>query len=261
MKKRILAGILTAMLLLSGCSAGTETETSSAPASEPVSASTSESEPVSEEESISQEESESSDSAESTPEEEVPADLSSQQSMAETAATTEPPQVYGAEEAEEHSLEGGPQWIYNYAYQTIDGTLIRYIGSERFDDWVKNTDTPHNMQTCIETFDLTPEEIKQALDAGGERVEGMSLTDQEIDILCSGDQTAINRAFASDYAAVSDSGSIYTLFWLASHTAADYEVEGISTEEIQSVLTALEADGYTDEEYLVPLQEQAALMN
>ena len=252
MNKRVLAGLLAAMLLLGGCS-GTEAESSSVPVSEPAQESQPVSESQSESELVSESESEPSSKMENVE------TGSETESSAETESQNETPQIYGAEEAAEHSLEGGPSWIYNDVYNSIDGKLIHYIGSDRFDDWVKNTDTPHNMQTCIETFDLTADEIREALTEDGNTLERFGFTDETINILCSGDQAAINRTFASEYAAVSNSGSIYTIFWLAEHTAADYQAEGIPKSEIESVISNLEELGGM-EDYLTPLREQAALM-
>ncbi len=47
--------------------------------------------------------------------------------------------------------------------------------------------------------------------------------------------------------------------WLVRHTAADYQAEGIPKSEIESLLSTLESNGVW-EDYLAPLQEQAALM-
>ena len=172
------------------------------------------------------------------------------------------PQVYGGEDAWIYGMDGGVQLVYNWTYSGIDGSLMDYVGDGLFSDWINNDKEPHNLQTFIEYFDLTADEVKEVLGVNQPDYDDQDInpSSEEIDILCSGDQAAINRTFASEYAAVSESGSIYTILWLAEHSASDYQAEGISKAEIDSVIAVLEADGVW-EKYLVPLQEQAALMN
>ena len=227
MKKRLLAALFAAMAMLAGCAGETAPPEPEPPESAAASA-PEESEP----EGKPGEENVLESTLEGGPDD---AGINSPEtSSPSTENVNQTPQIYGAEEAAEYSLEGGPSWIYNDVYNTIDGMLIYYIGSGRFDDWVKNTDTPHNMQTCVEEFDLTADEVVAALTAGGEPLEISGLTEAEIGTLCSGDQAAINRAFASDFAAVSESGSIYTIFWLGTHTADDYRAAGLSAEAVRA---------------------------
>lgn len=170
------------------------------------------------------------------------------------------PQVYGGEDAWMYGMDGGVQLVYNWTYGSISGSLIDYVGEDLFSDWIDNDKEPYDLQTFIEYFGLTADELKEVLNVGSPDYADINPSAEEIDILCSGDQAAINRTFASEYAAVSESGSIYTILWLAEHSASDYQAEGISKAEIDSVIAVLEADGVW-EKYLVPLQEQAALMN
>ncbi len=66
--------------------------------------------------------------------------------------------------------------------------------------------------------------------------DGLRLSVSDIEILCSGDQAAINRNFVSEYAALSEDGSIYTVFWLAAHTAEEYEAAGLSEAAVDTAL-------------------------
>ena len=134
------------------------------------------------------------------------------------------------------------------------------MGNDAVSEWIGIGFNPEsNLQAFIEDFSLTAEEIRAALTESGNTIDVYGLTDESLEALCSGDQAAINRLFASDFAAVSDSGSIYTMNWLVRHTAADYQAEGIPKSEIESLLSTLESDGGW-EDYLTPLREQAALM-
>lgn len=167
------------------------------------------------------------------------------------------PMVYDTRES---FLNTGMSWDYNDAYGSIPGELIGYVGNDAVSEWIGIGFNPEsNLQAFVEDFSLTAEEIRAALTENGITIERFGLTDESLDALCSGDQAAINRLFASDFAAVSESGSIYTLNWLIRHTAADYQTEGISRSELESLLSTLESDGGW-EDYFTPLREQAALM-
>ena len=168
------------------------------------------------------------------------------------------PMVYDTRES---FLNTEMNWDYNDVYDSIPGELIGYVGNDAVSEWIGIGFNPEsNLQAFIEDFSLTAEEIRAALTESGNTIDVYGLTDESLEALCSGDQAAINRTFASEYAAVSDSGSIYTILWLAEHTAADYEAEGIPKSEIESVIAVLEAGGGNLQDYLVPLREQAVLM-
>ncbi len=137
-------------------------------------------------------------------------------------------------------------WEYAFKYDSIPGELIGYIGDAKFDEWVQDSSTaPHNMQTCIEYFNLTLDDVLAALDPPETTEYEDYLTISDVETLCSGDQAEINRTFVSPYAVVSESGDIYTIFWLAEHDAQDYEEAGLSAAAIEAALeqaAALEID-------------------
>ena len=130
------------------------------------------------------------------------------------------------------------RWDYVFKYDNIPEGVIRYIGLYTFDAWVKDESyaKDKNIQNCIEYFGLTKEDLTEALDPPETDDTGFDLTVSEIDALCSGDQAKINKTFASEYAAVSESGSIYTVFWLAAHTAKDYKAAGLSESTVETAL-------------------------
>ena len=130
------------------------------------------------------------------------------------------------------------RWDYVFKYDNIPEGVIRYIGLDTFDAWVKDESyaKDKNIQNCIEYFGLTKEDLTEALDPPETDDTGFDHTVSEIDALCSGDQAKINKTFASEYAAVSESGSIYTVFWLAAHTAKDYKAAGLSESTVETAL-------------------------
>ena len=97
------------------------------------------------------------------------------------------------------------RWDYVFKYDNIPEGVIRYIGLDTFEAWVKDESyaKDKNIQNCIEYFGLTKEDLTEALDPPETDDTGFDLTVSEIDALCSGDQAKINKTFASEYAAVS----------------------------------------------------------
>ena len=133
----------------------------------------------------------------------------------------------------------GIDWDYSFSYNVIPGELIDYIGNDKFSAWVSDSSytAPHNMQTCIEYFDLTEDQVLEALNPPVTSDDPNFLSVSDVETLFSGDQAKINKTFASEYAAVSESGSIYTVFWLAAHTAEDYKAAGLSESAVETALT------------------------
>ena len=131
------------------------------------------------------------------------------------------------------------RWDYVFKYDNIPESVIRYIGLDTFDQWIKDESytKERNIQNCIEYFGLTYDDMIKALSPlETDDSDGFDLTVSDIEILCSGDQAAINRNFVSEYAALSEDGSIYTVFWLAAHTAEDYEAAGLSEAAVDTAL-------------------------
>ena len=170
----------------------------------------------------------------SSEEEPAISESSSENSSSEQSTVS----VYTEEVESEHYCSDEDEWDYVFKYGNIPGELIDYIGQDRFNAWVHDESYPQerNIQSCIEYFGLTKEDLTEALDAPETDDTGFDLTVSEIKALCSGDQATINRAFASKKAAVSENGSIYTISWLAAHTAEDYEAAGLDKSAIESAI-------------------------
>lgn len=167
-------------------------------------------------------------------EEPTVSESSEENSLAEQSTVS----VYTEEVESEHLCSDEEEWDYVFKYGNIPGELIDYIGTDKFNAWVHNESytKERNIQSCIEYFGLTKEDLTEALDPPETDDTGFDLTVSEIDALCSGDQAKINKTFASEYAAVSESGSIYTVFWLAAHTAEDYKAAGLSESTVETAL-------------------------
>ena len=168
-------------------------------------------------------------------EEPTVSESSEENSLAEQSTVS----VYTEEVESEHLCSDEEEWDYVFKYGNIPGELIDYIGTDKFNAWVHNESytKERNIQSCIEYFGLTKEDLTEALDPPETDDTGFDLTVSEIDALCSGDQAKINRAFASQKAVVSENGSIYTISWLAAHTAEDYQAAGLSESAVETALT------------------------
>ncbi len=237
--KKIVTILLISSLLLTACGNAATSEESSA-VSESSAAESSEVSENSEEASADSEnniEESSTGSSEGENEQEIDAE--------------ETVQVYSSD-VDLTAIGGdGIDWDYCFKYNSIPGDLITYIGDAEFDAWVQDKSTaPHTMQSCIEHFGLTVDDVMQALNPPETTEYAEVLTVSDIETLCSGDQAAINKNFVSPYAAVSEKGDIYTIFWLAEHGAEDYADAGLTAEAVEAALSSctelgIEAvDGY-----------------
>ena len=128
-------------------------------------------------------------------------------------------------------------WDYAYRYYDIPSELIKYVGNDDFQQWAAKDYKAVNIQTVIERYHLTYDDLISVLSPSETPdPDGLCLSVSDVETLFSGDQAKINKTFASEYAAVSESGSIYTVFWLASHTAEDYKAAGLSEGAVETAL-------------------------
>lgn len=129
-------------------------------------------------------------------------------------------------------------WDYAYRYYDIPSELIQYVGNDDFQQWAAKDYKAVNIQTVIERYHLTYDDLISVLSPPETPdPDGLCLSVSDVETLFSGDQAKINKTFASEYAAVSESGSIYTVFWLAAHTAEDYKAAGLSESTVETALS------------------------
>ena len=70
-----------------------------------------------------------------------------------------------------------------------------------------------------------------------EYLEEFGYTDEQIDAIYSGDQKKINRAFCGSLAVYNENdGELYSIYWMAEHTAEDYIAAGLSLEQVREVV-------------------------
>lgn len=250
--KRILAAMMFTALLLVSCgsepntteSSGSSVETSVTESSESApESSTSETSETSEELEVSEESEEVSEtvsiSSSEVSETESSVSESEPEESSEQTQTFKSPfssSVHTGDVDFRSIPDDHKKWVYNLTFTTIPFDLQSYVGKNKdIDEWAQSYDWQISLQAFIEDFGLTADEIKQVL-FEQETQFPVEVTPEEVDILCSGDQAAINRTFVSEYAALSETGDIYTIFWLAEHNAADYQAAGLSADAVASAI-------------------------
>ena len=161
------------------------------------------------------------------------------------------------EDLSEENGTGGfyPDGSIDERYTAIDIRLSRYVGSEIYTAWkesgaefnvhsfIEFTQIPQSTFTSIMRPEYPEETLTNFREIFGEELTLSELQDmlgfslEEIDILYSGDQAAINRAFCGPYGVFNETdGQIYGLKWLASHSAEDYVKAGLPLEQVNEVL-------------------------
>ena len=77
--------------------------------------------------------------------------------------------------------------------------------------------------------------------------EQIGYTDAQIDAIYSGDQKQINAAFCGELAFVNEAdGELYSIYWLADHSAEDYVAAGLPQGEIERILERASQYSYYD---------------
>ena len=244
--KRVITSIILAGLLLTSCGNASITTESSESSVETVvtesSESTTESSSAEASEEIpseSEDESETiSDSSEVTETESSISTSEPDESSAQTETYKSPfsSTVHTGDIDFRSIPDDHKKWVYNATFTAIPFDLQSYVDNNQdIDEWAQSYDWQISLQAFIEDFGLTADEIKNVL-FEQETSFPVDVTPDEIDILCSGDQAAINRTFVSEYAALSETGDIYTIFWLGEHTAEDYKAAELTADAIASAI-------------------------
>ncbi|MBO4933668.1 MAG: hypothetical protein J5441_00645 [Clostridia bacterium] len=103
--------------------------------------------------------------------------------------------------------------------------------------WRYKYGTSFNLLDLIDEFNISKEEFVELYKrAGFDRIE---LTDEEIDIIYSGDKKRIAEAFTQPYAIVTGDWEVYPLRWIIDNPAELYKEKGISFEALETVVNNL----------------------
>ena len=136
----------------------------------------------------------------------------------------------------------------------MDGSLIDYIGGQEFNDWWEtNKERTLSILDLVKDFSISKEDFiavtRPKMDESMlAQVQSMGYTEEswydenvysleEIEAIYSNIPKEINRIFCSPIAVFNEAdGQIYTLEWLATHTAEDYLDAKLSLVQIEDVL-------------------------
>lgn len=170
-----------------------------------------------------------------------------------TGSTSDAIQPY---EEEKGDIGGGSELksTYSFHYFNVDGSLIDYIGGQEFNDWWEtNKERTLSILDLVKDFSISKEDFiavtRPKMDESMlAQVQSMGYTEEswydenvysleEIEAIYSNIPKEINRIFCSPIAVFNEAdGQIYTLEWLATHTAEDYLDAKLSLVQIEDVL-------------------------
>lgn len=130
----------------------------------------------------------------------------------------------------------------NRVLDNIPVELMRLRNETEVNNWINsfpsisvapsNITEYANVYSFITSFNVTKEEAETALSVYlNSNDEQIRITKDEFDTIFSGNVAAISAAFASDYSIVVGQ-SVYCPNWIYTHTADDYAVAGITTNDI-----------------------------
>ena len=130
----------------------------------------------------------------------------------------------------------------------LDMSFIRLVGYDEAMDWLYNhsssqsefTDVGEaaNLYSFIRYFNIPDETVRELLiSMRMDREDDFS--DEEIDIILSGDNEAVAEHFASEMA-IRKGSNLYSLHWIYNHSIEDYAANGITAEEIKEKLPLFE---------------------
>lgn len=251
--KKIWILTLITCLLLASCGGNSQTSSQN---SEPTSASSvsessessAENETESEAESGNENGNESESSESSDILDETSAQTSSEPETEESSAETVPeteetlqPAVHTGDVDLKSFPADARSWIYDSRFTSIPFELQAEAGGVgAVEAWAGERGWIINLADFFHDFEMTADQVNSIL--FDQQLEiPPDITAEEVEILCSDDWAAINNLMVSPYAVASETGDIYTIFWLGEHSAEDYAKAGLDAEAIASAIQQTQA--------------------
>lgn len=130
---------------------------------------------------------------------------------------------------------------YQRKMYAIPNNLMVRCEQEEFSQWqerysfhipASELEKSENIYTFIFDFAFTREEIKKEFEIMGKQYAEYIFTDEEVDVLFSGDEEEMTDRFVSKYA-IAVGKYAYSPFWLYTHDITDYEAVGITRESVR----------------------------
>ena len=161
--------------------------------------------------------------------------------------------------------DGDMCFAHNLMYHSISASLMDYVGYDLANEWEKGLSSV--MGECgakmPEDFTIVnfvnhfgiPQDTFERVVWGNLSEEflqehaGITVYNQEqVDAIYSGDPVLIHKVFCGPLAFVNEAdGELYSIYWLAEHTAEDYVTADLPAEKIEEVLlTAASKEYATD---------------
>lgn len=186
-------------------------------------------------------------------------DVSATMKNTESSESSKIQEDISSETKEDDNAIGGTAdacTLHSWNYHSITGDLINYVGGEAFENWLDTVSGEEmNIVRFVNDFQIDAATFDEVVcyDVSEEDLDGMTLDEyytkwgaynQEMrEAIFSNDNYEISKAFVSEYAVVATDGQIYSLEWLAEHSAEDYQAYGLPANEIQNAVNnAIERD-------------------
>ncbi len=132
----------------------------------------------------------------------------------------------------------------------ISSSFIDLVDYDEFMEWVNSTSSSvseytsvaeaANLYSFIKRFEIPDDKVREILISERNGNEDEDFSDDDIEILLSGDNEAIAEHFAAD-TAIRKGENLYSIYWMQNHTAEDYAAAGITDEDIAAIPALAEA--------------------
>lgn len=129
-------------------------------------------------------------------------------------------------------------WAYLPEYSGVENSFVELVDKDDYEKWVNdfkhiNPDGTresyeYSIYSFIKDFNISKEEFSKINYKYGDMTV---YTDEEIDMLFCGDEEYIFDSIINPYA-IRKGTNIYTPYWLATHTVADYISEGLTADSL-----------------------------
>lgn len=137
----------------------------------------------------------------------------------------------------------------------IDMSFVNLVDVDEFESWLNSTSSSSseltsvgevaNLYSFIKHFDIPGDIVRENL-VNMRNGSADDFSDEEIDLIISGDDEAVAAHFAADTAILKGS-NIYSLKWVYNHSIEDYAAARITTAEIEATLPMFDKLTLTDE--------------
>jgi len=132
----------------------------------------------------------------------------------------------------------------------ISMSFVNLVDYDEFDEWINSTSSSvseytsvaeaANLYSFIKRFEIPEDKVREILISERNGNEDEDFSDDDIDILLSGDNEAIAEHFAAD-TAIRKGENLYSIYWMQNHTAEDYTAAGITDKDIAAIPALAEA--------------------